>query len=165
MERYRLVTTWKLEAAREEIWELLTGRPERNEWKGVTIRRLAGEGPAAIGTRYESVFRTRLGYKLAFLSTIVRMERPALLEIRASGHLEGTGSCSLTQEGDATVLRYEWEVCTKKRWMNALAPLLRPAFLWNHEQVMQEGAAALSRRLGVRLVSLAPGLTAGRPNG
>jgi hypothetical protein len=36
--------------------------------------------------------------------------------------------------------------------MNALAPLLRPAFVWNHDWVMRQGGEGLARRLGVPLL-------------
>jgi len=45
------------------------------------------------------------------------------------------------------VVRYDWCVRTNRAWMNALAPLLRPVFQWNHDAVMREGGAALARRL------------------
>ncbi len=36
--------------------------------------------------------------------------------------------------------------------MNLVAPLLRPAFVWNHDVLMTEGGQALARRLGARLL-------------
>ena len=44
-------------------------------------------------------------------------------------------------------MRYIWEVDTAKRWMNALAPLLRPLFVWNHHAIMRAGEAGLRRHL------------------
>jgi hypothetical protein len=35
--------------------------------------------------------------------------------------------------------------------MNLLAPLARPVFSWNHDELMREGAQSLARRLGVEL--------------
>ena len=52
-----------------------------------------------------------------------------------------------------TRVRYDWTVFTTKRWMNALAPLLEPAFRWNHHQVMAEGGRGLAKYLGVRLLA------------
>jgi hypothetical protein len=34
-----------------------------------------------------------------------------------------------------------------------MAPILAPAFRWNHGQVMAEGGRGLARRLGVSLLS------------
>ena len=44
---------------------------------------------------------------------------------------------------------YEWNVHTTKRWMNAMAPLLRPVFEWNHNWVMRNGGAGIAELLGV----------------
>jgi hypothetical protein len=35
--------------------------------------------------------------------------------------------------------------------MNLLAPVARPAFSWNHTELMREGGESLARRLGVDL--------------
>jgi hypothetical protein len=37
--------------------------------------------------------------------------------------------------------------------MNALAPLARPAFAWNHDYVMRGGGEGLAHRLGCRLLA------------
>jgi hypothetical protein len=59
----------------------------------------------------------------------------------AVGDLTGNGRWRLAAEGSTTRVRYDWTVFTTKRWMNALAPLLEPAFRWNHHQVMAEEGA------------------------
>lgn len=52
-----------------------------------------------------------------------------------------------------TVLRHTWSVATTKRWMNALAPIARPVFTWNHDMVMRGLAQGLAATLGGPLVS------------
>ena len=42
---------------------------------------------------------------------------------------------------------------TTKGWMNALAPLLRGAFAWNHNWVMRNGGTGIAELLGVRLLA------------
>ena len=37
--------------------------------------------------------------------------------------------------------------------MNAIAPLARPAFAWNHGYVMRAGAEGIARELGARLIA------------
>ena len=48
---------------------------------------------------------------------------------------------------------YEWNVHTSKRWMNAMAPLLRPVFEWNHNWVMRNGGTGIAGLLGCRLLA------------
>ena len=41
---------------------------------------------------------------------------------------------------------------TARAWMNRLAPVARPAFAYNHDAVMRQGAAGLARLLGAPLL-------------
>jgi hypothetical protein len=71
----------------------------------------------------------------------------------ASGELEGVGRWRFFRDdGGSTTLFYQWDVGTTRPWMNALAPLARPAFAWNHDRVMAAGGEGLARRLGARLL-------------
>jgi len=48
--------------------------------------------------------------------------------------------------------------------MNALAPLARPVFAWNHDRVMEWGRSGLARRLGavvLRAGDASPGAVPG----
>jgi hypothetical protein len=76
-----------------------------------------------------------------------------VLEGQASGELEGMGRWRLYTAAETTAVLYEWEVRTTRPWMNRLAPLARPAFAWNHDVVMRQGAEGLARLLGARLVA------------
>ena len=48
--------------------------------------------------------------------------------------------------GDATEVRYDWQVATTKAWMRLLAPIARPFFDWNHDVIMEWGRQGLVRR-------------------
>ena len=52
-----------------------------------------------------------------------------------------------------TTVRYAWAVRTTRPWMNLLAPIMRPAFAWNHDYVMANGATGLAKLLGAELIS------------
>src|SRR5207237_3751259 len=104
------------------------------------LRRIAAQPP-------------RPGHETVFARRGTRVERPSSLEGGAEGDLSGTGRWQLTPEAETTRVRYDWTVVTTKPWMNVLAPLLQPAFRWNHNQVMSEGGRGLARHLGVHLLS------------
>jgi len=36
--------------------------------------------------------------------------------------------------------------------MNIMAPIMRPMFKWNHDQVMHQGAVGLAKHLKMKLV-------------
>jgi hypothetical protein len=65
--------------------------------------------------------------------------------------LEGKGLWTLTPAGDATIVRYDWNVKTTQAWMNFIAPLARPFFNWNHDAVMNDGAQGLAKLLNTRV--------------
>jgi hypothetical protein len=82
-------------------------------------------GPAAVHARFDV--------------QVTRVEPPFRLEARAAGELDGTGRWTLTSADGGTLVRYDWDVRTTRRWMNLLAPAARPVFRWNHDELMREG--------------------------
>ena len=151
---YHFETNWKFEADIHEVWGMIGGIKYGDWWRGVSSERIhKNESTDGIGDKYNYVFRTKLPYQLAFVAEIVAKKEPAYLEIKATGELEGRGVWSLTQEGSVTHVQYVWQVNANKQWLNTLAPLLRPAFIWNHDQVMNEGAKGIANKLGVKLIS------------
>jgi hypothetical protein len=81
---------------------------------------------------------------------VTKKAAPEELEVEATGDLVGHGRWRLTREGDGTLVVYAWDVRTSRRWMNLVAPLLRPVFAWNHAVAMRWGGEGLARRLGAR---------------
>ena len=104
------------------------------------LERGAADG---VGRRQHLLFRTRLPYKVGFEVRATRVQPPLTLEADATGELEGTGRWMLTPDDGGTLVRYNWDVRTTRWWMNLLAPVARPAFRWNHDELMREGARAL----------------------
>ena len=110
-----------------------------------------------IGSLRRFTWRGRLPYRISFNMRVTRVVPLTLLEGVASGEVEGIGCWHFTSEGDVTVVRYEWQVRTNRAWMNIFAPIARPLFKWNHDQVMRQGAEGMARLLKARLVSLVHG--------
>ena len=154
MARYRFLTTWVLEAPREDIFQAIWDS-ERwpSWWRGVesvvTVEDGDAEGVGSLG-RY--VWRSRLPYRLEFEMRITLVDRPRLMEGQAVGELSGTGRWRLFEEDGTTAVLYEWDVETTRPWMNLLAPLAKPVFAWNHDTVMRWGGEGLAKLLGTRLV-------------
>jgi uncharacterized protein YndB with AHSA1/START domain len=156
MAAYRFLTTWVLPAPRERVWETLEDSERWPEWwRGVRSVEVLepGAGQDRIGELARYTWRSRIPYALAFDMRVVTVVRPRFMEGHATGELAGTGRWRLSEEGGVTTVDYEWDVETTRPWMNALAPLLRPAFAWNHDWVMRQGGEGLARRLGVQLRS------------
>lgn len=105
-----------------------------------------------MGGVWRYVWRSRIPYPVEFQTVTRRVERPRVIEADASGGLDGTGIWRF-YEGDGTAVTYDWSVRTTKAWMNAVAPVGRPLFAWNHHAIMRWGGAGLARHLGVELLA------------
>jgi uncharacterized protein YndB with AHSA1/START domain len=152
---YHFLTSWLLEAPREDIFQAIWDS-ERwpTWWRGVESVRTVEEGDEeGVGSLGRYVWKSRLPYRLEFDTRIVGVDRPRYMEGRAAGELEGTGRWRLFEEAPLTVVTYEWEVRTTAAWMNRVAPLARPVFAWNHDVVMGWGAKGLARLLSARLIA------------
>ncbi len=154
MAHFSLLTLWKLEAPIDRVWGVLHDTVSWPTWWHYVVRVVPLDPGMANdeGGRWRLVWRTALFYSLAFEARVVRAQPPYLLDAETRGELRGMGRWRLSETGGVTDARYHWDVSTTKPWMNAVAPLLAPAFRWNHERVMAAGAEGLARHLGVRLL-------------
>jgi hypothetical protein len=151
---YRFLTTWVLDAPREEVWEVLYEIERWPEWwRGVeVVEKLEHGDDEGIGSLYRHRWRSVLPYTVRFDMRTTRIDRPLVLEGEARGELAGRG-CWRLYEGEATAVTYEWDVRTTRPWMNLLAPIGRPVFVWSHDVVMRWGGESLAERLGARLLT------------
>ena len=155
MAGYRFLTTWLLDAPREDVFHAIW-ESERwpGWWRGVEeVTKLEEGDEEGVGSLGRYVWKSQLPYRLEFQMRTTRVERPHLMEGEAAGELAGTGRWRLFEEGGVTAVTYDWDVHTTEPWMNALAPIARPFFKWNHDVVMAWGAEGIARHLGARLLS------------
>jgi hypothetical protein len=157
MAEYAFLTAWRLAAEREDVFDVLHESERWPEWwrgveRVVKLEDGDADGRGSLG-RY--TWRSVLPYRLEFDMRITNVDRPNRMDGEAVGELTGTGSWRLYEDADATAVLFEWRVQTTRAWMNALAPLARPVFRWNHDWVMRQGGRGLARRLGTRLLSAA----------
>jgi uncharacterized protein YndB with AHSA1/START domain len=154
MAEYAFLTVWSLAAPIDDVWEVIADAAGYPAWFPYVLesRGIQPGDEAGIGAVTRSRWRTALPYGFVFDSRTTRVEKPALLELEASGDLEGTGRWELSEDAGVTTVRYFWTVRVTKAWMNLVAPLARPAFGWNHAVLMDAGGEGLARQLGVQLV-------------
>jgi carbon monoxide dehydrogenase subunit G len=154
MADYHYVTTWRIKVPIERVWEEISHLERWPSWWKYVVRVVKLEPGAAdgVGKRQRVLLRARLpSYTLGFDTRITRVQPPTALEAEATGGLEGTGRWALAPDDGGTLVRYTWDVRTTGWLMNLLAPVARPVFDWNHDQLMREGGQGLARRLGVEL--------------
>ncbi|MGA2014569.1 MAG: SRPBCC family protein [Solirubrobacteraceae bacterium] len=154
MARYEFLTTWCVDAPIDVVFDVLHDSARYPQWwKGVQSVDVVRPGDReAVGETVHFSWRSVLPYSLGFDLTVTRVERPYLIEGHATGELEGVGTWRLYQ-GLGTAIVYDWRVRTTRWWMNALGPVARPAFSWNHDVVMRQGARGLAAELGAALLA------------
>ena len=154
MATYRFLTTWCLDAPVERVWDAIYAVEKWPEWwKGVeVVEKLEHGDERGVGSIYRHRWRSVLPYTVGFDMQTTRIQEGRVLEGRARGELEGVGRWRFF-EGDGTAVTYEWSVRTTRPWMNAVAPLGRPVFVWSHNVVMRWGGESLARLLGASLLA------------
>lgn len=155
MINYSFVTIWKIEAPLEAIWQEIK-KPEHwpEWWKGVLSCDVIEPGDDdGVGHIADLVWKSALPYKLLFRAETMRVDKPKQIEVRAEGELTGRGLWTFSTDGPVTTVRYDWNVTTSKRWMNALSAILKPAFEWNHDVIMTWGGQGLAKRVNGKLIS------------
>jgi uncharacterized protein YndB with AHSA1/START domain len=147
--RFELVSEWRFDTPVERIWaELITPEAWPQWWRAVKKVEAVSPGDSrGVGAVRRFTWGSALPYTLSFSTTATRIEPMTLIEGRAHGELDGFGRWTLRPEGQGTYVRYDWLVDVTKPWQVALAPLLRPAFAWNHNVVMGWGYEDLKTRL------------------
>lgn len=151
MSGYRFETVWRIPHPRERVWQALN-TPEEHHlwWWSMREYELLTPGQTGVGSRARRAVRGRLPYTLRYITTVTKSEPPVELAYDSAGDLIGHGRFVLTPIDEGTQVVFDWQVSTSKRWMNALAPLLRWLFAWNHNWVMHDGERGLTRWLAGR---------------
>ncbi|ADJ28541.1 AI-2E family transporter [Nitrosococcus watsonii] len=154
--QYSLLTTWRIEAPIEAVWNAISNTENWPAWWNYVERvvQLESGDKNGLGSRYCLLWRTRLPYRISLESKVTRIEAPVLVEAIVSGDVEGWGRWRLASEGSITEVRYDWHVRVTKFWMNWLTSLLKPVFKWNHSVVMQQGGEGLARHLNARFLGM-----------
>lgn len=149
---YHLTTLWCLDAPLDAVWEAICDCESWPQWwKGAErVVTLECGDAGGLGARREYIWKSALPFRLTFVARVTRIEPLRLIEGAVEGVLAGTGCCRLWQEQGLTIVRYEWQVRTARRWMNLLSPLVKPALRWNHDLLMRAGGIGLARHLRAR---------------
>ena len=155
--RYHLVSEFVITSQREAVWEaLLAIREWPSWWRWSKRMDVVREAPApGVGAIYRNHIRTPLLYGFTYSGEIVNADPPRLLELVSSGDLVGRARFDLSEgEDGATAITFTWLAETPKWWMNLMAPMSRPAFVWNHDHLMTDFGKGLARTSGGRLRSV-----------
>lgn len=153
---FDLVSHWRLHAPVECVWAALTNPASWPGWwpHVQRVRTLREGGPDGIGAVQRIEWSTLLPYRIVIEVEAVESVRFQRLRGRARGQLDGEGLWLLRAEDGVTDVTHVWRVHLVKYWMRGLAPLLAPAFRWNHQAVMRAGEAGLQRHLATTAAAI-----------
>ncbi|HHJ39176.1 MAG TPA: hypothetical protein ENJ86_06940 [Methylothermaceae bacterium] len=149
LQTYNLTTHWRLHGELMAVWEILSNPHQWPEWWHY-VEQVSMECPGddiGLGAIHVHRWKTCLPYRLQFTLETTRTKIPSFVETKVTGDLQGIGRCRLRAAGQVTLVRFDWHVHTTKYWMNLLAPIARPVFIWNHARVMSAGEKALQALL------------------
>lgn len=156
MARFRFTTTWEINAPLPAVWDAIQNSVAWPRWwRGVaSVENLEPGDEHGIGKVQRYVWKSRLPYPVRFTMRVCAVDYLSRIEGVASGEVEGIGVWHFAMHGNNTIVRYEWEVRTTPLWVNIVAPFTRPLIRWNHDQIMNWGAAGLAKLLRARLISI-----------
>jgi Polyketide cyclase / dehydrase and lipid transport len=118
-------------------------------WKGVYLeaQRLGPPGPPKVGDRLRARARGALPYELNFILEATALEPGRRVEVKTIGDFEGLWSADITPEPDGVHVAIVWQVTVLRPILKFLAPVLRPAFAWNHRWTTPRGEKGLREYL------------------
>lgn len=154
MTDFSLTTRWLIPAPVDQVWSCLIATEHWPSWWRYVARvEETAEGNASgEGNVRRYLWRTCLPYDLAIELRVIKMRPYRSVAVEVAGDLIGSGSCSIAyQENEAaTELIFVWNVSLAKPWMQRMAKVARPLFVWNHGRVMKSGEQGLIRHLAGR---------------
>jgi uncharacterized protein YndB with AHSA1/START domain len=131
---YVFIDEWDVRAPVEEVFDALADARTYPAWWRPVYLAVDADGPPEIGRASRQHFKGRLPYTLKTTSTIVRLDRPRVVEAEVEGDLSGRGIWTLTEPEEGLVhVRFDWRVNADRPFIRYLTPVLRPLFRWNHD--------------------------------
>jgi uncharacterized protein YndB with AHSA1/START domain len=146
---YVFVDEWDVDAPQESVFDAIADATTYPEWWTPVYISVESDGPPEVGRESRQHFKGRLPYTLRTRSTIIRYERPNVVEADVVGDLRGRGLWTLSPREGGTHVRFDWRVFADRPLLRYLTPLLRPAFRANHNWAIaraMEGLEPYARR-------------------
>jgi hypothetical protein len=151
---YSFLSRWSVEVSAARCWEEIERmlRPDAAAatwWPAVEL--VTPPSRVARGEYLVLAVRSPLGYRLRVRLELVDVEPGRAIAAASTGDLRGSGRVEVAPAGpESATVTFRWEVATERRWMNATAWALRPAFERAHAHVMRAGERGLRAELAQR---------------
>lgn len=140
----------------ETVYEVLADAELLPVWWGEVykeIEPLNDLGKGKVGARARACARGALPYELNFIIEAAELVPGKLVVVKTYGDFDGIWRAELAPAGNGTRVKLIWQVIVERPILKFLAPLLRPAFAWNHRWTTPRGEAGLRKYLAERAAS------------
>jgi uncharacterized protein YndB with AHSA1/START domain len=144
---YHFITEWKISASSQEVFDIIADVDHLTEWwPSVYLdvkERIKGDDSNGKGRLLELYTKGFLPYTLIWQFKVVDVQEPHQIIIEALGDFEGQGRWTFTNDGQETLVKYNWQIVAKKPILKHLSFLLKPIFSANHYWAMKQGFTSL----------------------
>ncbi|TPL00620.1 MULTISPECIES: SRPBCC family protein [unclassified Mesorhizobium] len=151
---FRFDESWDIpEGTPQEVWDVLSDAQLLPLWWGDAYKEvepLDKKGKGVVGARARARARGALPYELNFIIEAAELEPGRLVVVKTFGDFDGLWRAQLSPSGRGTHVDVIWQVTVERPILKLLAPVLRPAFAWNHRWTTPRGEAGLRRYLAAQ---------------
>ncbi|TPO07151.1 SRPBCC family protein [Mesorhizobium sp. B1-1-5] len=151
---FRFDESWDIpEGTPQEVWDVLSDAELLPLWWGDAYKEvepLDRKGKGVVGARARARARGALPYELNFIIEAAELEPGRLVVVKTFGDFDGLWRAELSPSGRGTHVDLTWQVTVERPILKLLAPILRPAFAWNHRWTTPRGEAGLRRYLAAQ---------------
>ena len=147
---YRFIDHWRVEAAAEEVADILEDALSLPRWWPSVyfeVQELEPGGEHGMGKLISLRAGGWLPYTLRINFRTVESRYPFGFSMDATGDLQGQGIWTLEQDGAFVNVTYDWTVRAHKPIVDKLSFLLKPVFQSNHNWTMRRGEESLKLEL------------------
>jgi len=148
---FRFDEDWEFPGASPDaVWNVLADAELLPLWWGDVYKevvRMTPAGGPAVGARFKARARGFLPYELNFILEATELEPGKVVAVKTEGDFDGRWRAELSPTVGGTHVALTWIVVVERPILKLLAPLLRPAFAWNHRWTTPRGEAGLRRYL------------------
>jgi len=148
---YAFLTTWRVRAAAEEVFDVLADALALKRWWPsvyLAVEELKpANTPDGVGRVIGLYTKGWLPYTLRWNFTVTESTRPRGFKLTAHGDFEGSGVWIISQDGDYVDATYDWRISAEKPLLRYGTLVLRPIFAANHRWAMARGLESLQLEL------------------
>jgi uncharacterized protein YndB with AHSA1/START domain len=145
---YYFCERWFVAAPIEDVWAAIRDVEGYPRWWNEFVDAKRLNEVEGVGSRVMVHAKAALPYHMYFTLEATIEDRPKIAVSKVWGDLNGEMRWRLEPGGGGTRLVFDEAVRTGKPLLNALAPLFKPLFAWNHKVMMASGERGLRRYLG-----------------